>query len=128
VLIVYTENKSRYINNQNCELFDLVFKKTFVNKKTGKIKTRVFDSCQQTISIGDTKHEVNNHLNVGIDLVYKDNLTYNGHSLNGENVLFYGHNIEENRFLIELFKIHRPAKLLNIVPLSGTKTFFEDVD
>lgn len=128
LLIVLFENNTRYSADEDAELFNLMFKKTFSLHKMGNIKTKKQEACEKLITIGEVKTLGNKKTSIDIDLIYKSNLTYTGNLVQGENVLFYGHNIEENPYLVELFKNNTPAKILNIIPLSRTNLFYDNVD
>ena len=128
LLIVFFENNTRYSADEDAELFNLMFKKTFSLHKMGNIKTKKQEACEKLITIGEVKTLGNKKTSIDVDLIYKSNLTYTGNLIQGENVLFYGHNIEENPYLVELFKNNTPAKILNIIPLSRTNLFYDNVD
>jgi hypothetical protein len=128
ILIVFFENNTRYSTDEDVELFNLIFKKTFSLRKMGNIKTKKQEACEKLITVGEIKTFDNNKTCINVDLIYKSNLTYTGNLIQGENVLFYGNNIEENPYLVELFKNNIPSKILNIIPLSRTNSFFDNVD
>lgn len=128
LLIVFIENNTRYRTDEDVELFNLIFKKTFSSQKTGTIKTKKIESCEKLITIGEVKKFDGNKTSIDVDLIYKNNLTYSGSNINGENILFYGYNIEENPYLVELFINTIPNKILNIIPLCGTNSFHDNVD
>jgi hypothetical protein len=128
LLIVFIDNNSRYRTDEDVELFNLIFKKTFSLNKIGCIKTKKIETCEKLITIGEVKNFDDNKTSIDVDLIYKSNLTYTGNSIQSENVLFYGYNIEENPYLVELFKNSSPNKILNIIPLCSNNSFFDNVD
>lgn len=128
LLIVFFENNTRYRSDEDVELFNLIFKKTFSKNKVGNIKTKKTEDCVKLITTGEVKNYEDNETSIDIDLIYKSNLTYTGNSIQSENVLFYGYNIEENPYLVELFKKCAPNKILNIIPLNSSNSFFDNVD
>lgn len=128
LLIVFFDNNTRYRTDEDVELFNLIFKKTFSLNKVGSIKTKKIEVCEKLITIGEVKNYADNKTSIDVDLIYKSNLTYTGNSIQSENVLFYGYNIEENPYLVELFKKSSPNKILNIIPLCSSNSFFDNVD
>lgn len=128
LLIVFFDKNTRYKTDEDFELFNLIFKKTFSLHKIGTVKTKKIEVCEKLITIGEVKKFDDNKMSIDVDLVYKSNLTYVGNSIQNENVLFYGYNIEENPYLIELFKNSIPNKILNIIPLCSSNSFFDNVD
>ena len=128
LLIVFIENSTRYRTDEDVELFNLIFKKTFSSHKAGTIKIKKLDTCEKTITLGEIKNIENSKTTIEVDLIYKSTLTYSGSNIKGENILFYGYNIEENPYLVELFKNAIPNKILNIIPLCGSNSFHDNVD
>jgi hypothetical protein len=128
LLIVFFDNNTRYRTDEDVELFNLIFKKTFSVHKIGSIKTKKTEACEKIIAIGEVKKFDDNKTSIDVDLIYKSNLTYAGNSIRSENVLFYGYNIEENPYLVELFRNNSPNKILNIIPLCSNNSFFDNVD
>jgi hypothetical protein len=128
LLIFFIENSTRYRTDEDVELFNLIFKKTFSSNKAGTIKIKKLDACEKTITLGEIKNIENSKTTIEVDLIYKSTLTYTGSNIKGENILFYGYNIEENPYLVELFKNAIPNKILNIIPLCGSNSFHDNVD
>ena len=127
-MIEPNKNSRAFRNFDDMEHFNLVFKKVFSTKKSGNIKTIETEKCEKQIAVGDYSIKDENTCTIGIDYVFKNNLMYNGHSFENQNVLFYGFNIEENPFLLQLFDKYIPAKILNIIPIGDSKSFYDNVD
>lgn len=126
LLIASFENRINYRNNDDMELFHLVFKKTFSTMKSGEINVIKLEDCPKGIAIGDVENNVDNRVSIQLNYVYQKYFTYEGHKLKNENVLFYGFNIEKNPYLVKLFETNPPNKLLNIVPVNHRNSFFYD--
>lgn len=126
VLIIFSENGSRAWNNDEMEIFTLMFKKTFATKKLGQIKVLKLEDCSKGISIGEISNIKDGRISIQLNCLHLDYFKYHGHTLKNENVLFYGFNIEENPYLVKLFETNPPNKLLNIVPVNHRNSFFHD--
>jgi hypothetical protein len=126
VLIIFSENGSRAWSDDEMEIFTLMFKKTFATKKLGQIKVLKLEDCNKGISVGDITALKDSQISVQLNCLHLDYFRYQGHSLESENVLFYGFNIEENPYLVKLFETNAPKKLLNIVPVNNRNSFFHD--
>lgn len=126
VLIIFSENGSRVWNNDEMEIFTLMFKKTFATKKLGQIKVLKLEECRKGISLGEILNIKNDQISIQLNCLHLDYFKYQGHTLKNENVLFYGFNVEENPYLIKLFESNPPSKLLNIIPINHRNSFFHD--
>ena len=128
ILITMVENHKHYRSNDEMEHFNLIFRKTFATKTNGNIKTFESEKCSKIVSFGDFQMTSETNCMIGINFVSKNNLVYNGYSFKNQNVLFYGFNIEENPFLIKLFENQTTKKILNIIPISNSHSFYDNVD
>ena len=126
VLIIFSENSSRSWSNDEMEIFTLMFKKTFATKKLGQIKVLKLEECNKGISVGDITALKDSQISIQLNCLNLDYFKYQGYALKNENVLFYGFNIEENPYLVKLFELNPPKKLLNIVPVNHRNSFFHD--
>ena len=108
------------------EILTLMFKKTFATKKLGQIKVLKLEECNKGISVGDITALKDSQISIQLNCLNLDYFKYQGYALKNENVLFYGFNIEENPYLVKLFELNPPKKLLNIVPVNHRNSFFHD--
>lgn len=127
VLIFFLESR-RNFNDEYLEVFNLSFKRNFSTSKSGHVKIYKTEDCSKEVQLGEIIKTESNLSKISVDLVRKNNLVYEGASFENENILFYGHNIEENPFLVKLFEKNSPKNLLNIIPLNGFHSFSDNVD
>jgi hypothetical protein len=128
VLISLQDTDNRTRHSEDSEHFSLIFKKVFTNKMSGNIKAFRLENCEKAIALGKISVQQNKKYKIGIDQVSKNALLYEGELFKGRNVLFYGYNIEENPFLVELFEGYPPNRILNIIPIGDMRSYFDNVD
>lgn len=126
ISFIQTDDRSRFYDE--AEHFGLVFKKVFTKKKYGTVRSYNIDNCEKSAMAGKVLQIGNDKCEISVDQVKSKCLFYTGYSFANKNVLFFGFNVVENPFLVALFKEHKPAKILNIVPIGGNRSFFDNVD
>jgi len=126
ISFIQSDDRSRF--HDDTEHFGLVFKKIFTKKSYGTIRANNIDNCGKAARAGEVIQIADEKCQINVDLVKSKCLFYSGHSFVGKNILFFGYNVIENPFLVELFNTYKPAKILNIVPIGGTRSFYDNVD
>lgn len=126
--ISFIQSDDRNKFHDDTEHFGLVFKKVFTKKKYGTVRAYNIDNCEKSARAGKLLQIEDEKCQISVDQVKSKCLFYNGHSYINRNVLFFGYNVVENPFLVELFKEYKPSKILNIVPIGGMRSFFDNVD
>lgn len=126
VSFIRPDDRNRFYDES--EFFGIVFKKAFSKTKHGTIRAFDVDKCDKYSKTGITAQIDENKCQISIDQVRSKCLFYKGHNIAANNILFFGYNIEENPFLVELFQEQKPAKILNIVPIGDMKPFYDNVD
>ena len=117
-----------YYQEPKNEVFNRLFRKTFLKNKSGYIKAKKTENCLRIETIGELKELKSNVCTIGVDTTFKNNLIYTGHQFKNESILFYGNNIEENKYLLKLFESYPPKKILNIIPIGESQFIVDNVD
>ena len=124
---VFCKEFDRYLGQQ--DMFGVKFYNVFNKGQSGLIKFDKTRTCDRVAELDISFRKPRTHgIEISVDKVYRKMISYNGDDLEGKNVLFYGFDIEENKYLKYFFK-HRPPKtILNIIPFMHSAFLHDNVD
>ena len=128
VNISFIDKTDSIRHHDETEHFSLMFRRIFDRNASGVVRANKPGECPESVSLGTHKTISEDKISVKINQVMEGCLEYKGTSFKNQNVLLFGPNIEESEYLIKLFDEFKPAKILNIVPIGGRRSFFDNVD
>lgn len=126
-VIIFCRETDAYIHY--LELFGVKFYNIF---NQGSCGTIIFTPSRQ-----HEKHNVitmkmasldADQMQIDLDLVYPKAMSYQGSSIRDKHILFYGFDVEANRYLAHFFLKSQPKAILNIIPYRTNSFLYDNVD
>lgn len=126
-VILFCRELDTYKHQQ--ELFCVKFYELFNRGQFGIIK---FNEARSSYKAGElslkTRKREYGQVEMAIDLVYPNSMSYNGVDVAGKPVLFYGFDVESNKYLHHFFTHQAPKSILNIIPYVSNSFVHDNVD
>jgi|688.fasta_scaffold03634_26 hypothetical protein len=126
-VIIFCRELDSYKHQQ--DLFCVKFYNVFNKGQNGNIS---FAQSRSSFQLGEisnnAKKAKNGQVQIDLDLVYTKAMSYNGVDIVDKNVLFYGFDVESNKYLNYFFGNNPPKAILNIIPYTSNSFVHDNVD
>ncbi len=126
-VIIFCRELDSYKHQQ--DLFSVKFYNIFNNGQFGSISFIQTRSSYQSGEIENRpKKAREGQVQIDLDLVYPKVMSYSGVDIRDKNVLFYGFDVESNKYLNYFFGNNPPKAILNIIPYTSNSFVHDNVD
>jgi hypothetical protein len=126
-IIIFCRELDSYKYQQ--DLFCVKFYNVFNKGQNGHIS---FSQSRSSFQLGEISNNImkskNGQVQIDLNLVYPKAMSYNGADILDKNVLFYGFDVETNKYLNFFFSNNPPKAILNIIPYTSDSFVHDNVD